>query len=243
LVNTNATQRWQTFTLNNPSNWVNPNFSPSNTEIIAFPTGYQLVPQSGWSYFGINASILSNTKYSVNVSTLGNNILNLLDFSIITFNKADIISNYTVFVDLMTTKIIGNITYFTPPVIAGNQHMYRNCLAGSVDVTFNIIGVSIIGYYYNFSSANDNLMVWRTFNNRVRTCPANLTFYNPSADLCQDMCAPYYYVNMTFKVCIPCAYSCYNCSSPNSSSSCTACSAMDYRTLSGSSCICNAGYY
>lgn len=202
-----------------------------------------MIAQSGRSYFGINASVLNSTHYKVNISTSANNILNLLDFSIITFNSADIMANYSVFLDVMMSTVVGNTTYYTPPIISVSQYMYRNCLTGAIDINFNVTSVSTIGFYYGVSTAKDDYIVWRTFNNRVRSCPANLTYYNPTSDLCQDQCAPYYYVNTTYNVCLSCAYSCYNCSQPNSSNSCSSCSTLDYRSLINSSCICNAGYY
>jgi hypothetical protein len=60
---------------------------------------------------------------------------------------------------------------------------------------------------------------------------------------CQDQCAPYYYVNATYKLCIACHYSCYNCSQPNSSTSCTSCSTLDYRSMVNLTCTCFDGYY
>ncbi len=243
LANPNALQRWQTFTYNNPTGWVNPNFSLTNTQVIVFPTGFQIAAQSGWSYFGINATLIDSSTYSVNISTSGNNILYFIDFSVIMFNSADISANYSVYVDIMTTSMVGNSTTYYPPVISPSQYLFRNCLTGAVDITFKVTGVAAVWYFYNYSSTNNNYLVWKAFNNRVRSCPANLSYYNPTNSLCQDICEPYYYVNTTYNVCIPCAVSCYNCSQPNSPSSCTTCSGSDHRTLVGTSCACNDGHY
>jgi hypothetical protein len=199
--------------------------------------------QSGWSYFGVNATVLNSTSYNVNISTSGNNILYFIDFSIIMFNSADISANYTVYADIMMTSIVGNSTTFYPPMITASQYMFRNCLTGAVDINFKITGVALVWYYYNYSSTNNNYLVWRTFNNRVRNCPANLSYYNPGTSMCQDLCEAYFYVNITHKLCFPCAYSCYNCSQANSASSCTVCSVSDHRTLSNTSCLCDNGYY
>lgn len=199
--------------------------------------------QSGWSYFGINATVLNSTSYSVNISTSGNNILYFIDFSIIMFNSADISANYSVYDDIMMTSVVGNSTTYYPPVISASQYMFRNCLTGAVDISFKVTGVALVWYYYGYSSTNNDYLVWRTFNNRVRSCPANFTYYNPGTSMCQDVCEPYYNANTTYKLCLPCAYSCYNCSQANSASSCTVCSVSDSRALSGTSCLCNHGYY
>lgn len=79
----------------------------------------------------------------------------------------------------MTTYLIGNSTTYVPPVITTSQYLFRNCLTGAVDITFSLASVSPIGYYYGYSSANNDFLVWKTFNNRVRSCPSNLTYYNP----------------------------------------------------------------
>lgn len=145
-----------------------------------------MIAQSGRSYFGINATIVNGSHYSVNISTFANNILSFLDYSIIAFNPADITSNYSVFLDVMTFSIVGNSANYTQPIITADQYQFRNCITGAVDIIFNVTSVAMIGYYYSVTTANDNFLFWRTLNNRVRTCPANYTFYNTTGDLCQD---------------------------------------------------------
>lgn len=141
-------------------------------------------------------------------------------------------------------SVIGNTTSYFPPTFTLEQYLYRNCLTGGVHVEFNVSAiVGMVGYYYGVSSADDDLILWRTFNNRVRQCPTNYTYYEPIAGQCYGICPLYYYVNSTYNLCLPCDHRCIQCTTVNSSNSCSQCSNLDERTLINGSCICNAGFY
>lgn len=109
-------------------------------------------------------------------------------------------------------------------------------------VEFNISGETRIGFFYSTTTPADNFFVWRLFNNRVRSCPANLTYYDPATVLCQDQCLNSSSPN-ALNVCIECAYSCLTCSMGNSTTSCTSCSSAANRMFNNGSCPCNTGYY
>lgn len=118
----------------NPQGWSNSNYSNADTQVLAFPTGFQIKAHSGRSYVSINATILNITHYTLNISTISNNSLSALDFSIIMFNRAPIQANYTVYEDIMISKVIGNTSYLIPPFISNDQYMFRNCLTGAVHI-------------------------------------------------------------------------------------------------------------
>lgn len=159
------------------------------------------------------------------------------------FNRAPLQVDYVAYQDIALFNVIGNTTYYFLPTISASQYMYRNCLTGAVHIEFNLISVALVGFYYGYSSENDDFFVWRTFNNRVRSCPSNLSYYDPVTVMCQDQCAPYYYTNTTSKLCIACYAFCYSCTQPTIISGCSSCSATDHRSLTNTSCICNDGYY
>lgn len=211
LNNSAALQRWDTLTFANPEGWVNLAYASSDVQVLAFPIGYKLAAQSGRSYFSINATIVNENFYSVNISTIGTNKLSQLDFSVVMFNRAPLQADYVAYQDIALFNVIGNTSYYFLPTITASQYMFRNCLTGAVHIEFNLVSVALVGFYYGVSSANDDFFVWRTFNNRVRSCPSNLSYYNPVAVLCQDQCAPYYYANTTSKLCLACHASCYSC--------------------------------
>jgi hypothetical protein len=118
----------------NPQGWSNANYSNADTQVLAFPTGFQLKPHSGRSFVSINATILNMTHYTLNISTISNNSLSGIDFSIIMFNRAPIQANYTVYEDIMIFNVIDSKTQLIPPFISSDQYMYRNCLTGAVHI-------------------------------------------------------------------------------------------------------------
>jgi hypothetical protein len=63
LVITTSTQKWEKYDLTNPQGWINSNLSNADTQVLAFPTGFQLNAHSGRSYVSINATILNITHY------------------------------------------------------------------------------------------------------------------------------------------------------------------------------------
>lgn len=159
------------------------------------------------------------------------------------FNRAPLQVDYVAYQDIALFNIIGNTSYYFLPTITASQYMFRNCLTGAVHIEFNLVSVALVGFYYGVSSANDDFIVWRTFNNRVRNCPANVSYYEPVSGMCQDTCAPYYYINTTSKLCVACHPSCYSCTQPTTILGCQNCSSSDHRSLINSSCLCDAGYY
>lgn len=208
-----APARWDTLTYTNPKNWDNTNYSSLDVQVLAFPIGYQITPQEARSYFSINASIVNSTHFNANISTGGKNQLNILDFSIIMFDRTPIVANYSVYEDVAIFSVYGNgnVVYYNP-TISTSEYMFRNCLTGAVHVEFNLSAVPYVGYYYSYSTQANNVMVWRTFNNRKRSCPANMSYYNPVTVMCQDICLPYYFTNIPYMACLACHFSCYNCS-------------------------------
>lgn len=220
---------------------VNNNFTGQDIQFIAFPTGFNVLPKSGRSYFSINASILNATHYSVNISTIGNNILYEISFSLLAFNRGVIMANYTVFIDLVLSTLIGNSTAYVTPPFTPQQYMFRNCLAGGIHAEYPATASFV--YYYTMSSPANNFIIWRTFNNRVRSCPVNLTYYEPTSGLCYDICPSLYHANATSLICLPCHYSCQQCSGPYSSTLCSSCSLTNKRTLNGTQCLCDIGFY
>ncbi len=118
----------------NPQGWSNSNYSNADTQVLAFTTGFQTRAHSGRSYVSINATILNITHYTVNISTISNNSLLEIDFSIIMFNRASIQANYTVYQDIMISNVIGNTSILIPPFISNDQYMFRNCLNGAVHI-------------------------------------------------------------------------------------------------------------
>lgn len=127
------------------------------------------------------------------------------------------------------------------PVFTPSQYVYRNSLTGGIQVVYP--ASTMFAYYYGMSSPANDLIIWRTFNNRVRSCPANYTYFQPDNILCNNVCPFYYYTNTSSSLCLPCHYSCYQCSLPSSNSSCSACSSSDNRSLANTSCPCNLGLY
>lgn len=167
----------------------------------------------------------------------------MIDFSIIMFNRATIQSNYTVYEDIMISNVIGNTSYLIPPVISNDQYMFRNCLTGAVHIEFTVLGVLMVGYYYSGSTANNTFFVWRTFNNRVRRCPANNSYYEPVATYCYDACPTGFYTDLAYKLCLPCHYSCNTCTKPSDITGCTVCDSAQHRSMINNTCACDSGYF
>lgn len=101
----------------------------------------------------------------------------------------------------------------------------------------------MVGFYYGGSTANSTFFVWRTFNNRVRQCPANHSYYEPIATYCYDLCPSSFYTDTTNKLCSPCHYSCQACTSPNNLLACSTCEPAQHRSLINNTCVCDLGYF
>jgi hypothetical protein len=138
-------------------------------------------------------------------------------------------------------QVIANTTNYTTPTFTTSQYMYRNCLTGGIQLVYPT--PSTFAYYYDRSVPANNLIIWRTFNNRVRSCPVNFTYFQPDNVTCNDMCPTKYFTNTSSNLCLPCHYSCNQCSSSASNNSCSACPASDNRTLINNTCLCNSGLY
>ena len=77
-------------------------------------------------------------------------------------------------------------------------------------------------------------------------CPVSHPYYNSTSDLCQNLCANYYYENTTINSCSLCYYACIDCTS-GSSTKCTACEPSTNRVLinttNSTQCQCSSGYF
>lgn len=65
---------------------------------------------SGINHFTLNASVLNSTHLRLNVSTVGNNILSEIDFSLVCFDRTTITANYSVYIDVILYRMVGNIS-------------------------------------------------------------------------------------------------------------------------------------
>lgn len=81
------------------------------------------------------------------------------------------------------------------------------------------------------------------FNYRYRSCPAGFPFFNEANSLCYDVCSAYYYGNTSQSACLPCYYTCYTCSNVTNTTCLSCNSTTDHRILTGTNCVCAAGFY
>jgi len=58
-MNSAATQRYQSYVFANPGSMINTNYAEQDIQFIAFPFGFNILAQSGISYFSINATLLN----------------------------------------------------------------------------------------------------------------------------------------------------------------------------------------
>jgi hypothetical protein len=200
---------------------------------------------SGLSLFSINASVLNSTHYSLNVSTVGDSVLWFIQFAVVSFDRTAIVANYTVYLDIILSRIVGNSSVNLGDNITNETYLYRNGLSGAVHVQFTLNGSQALPnyFYYNYSSTANDLIVFRGFNYRLRSCPANLSFFDPSTLLCYDACPPSHFVETNLSLCLACHYSCLSCNASDNSSACSSCVSSDHRLLSNGSCLCEDNFY
>jgi hypothetical protein len=225
---------------------VNNNYATDDLHFIAFPYGFKLTTNSLQSILSINATALNATHFTVNISTGLANSLLLVDFSVLAFNRGEIMSNYSVYIDLMLSSVSGTNTTSQAGSLLPTQYIFRNSISGGIHLYFPLTGnpTSANYYYYSVSSPSNNQIVWRTFNNRVINC-SGLTYYEPISQLCHNNCPVEYYpnnTNNTINLCLPCHHTCLTCSNSDNNS-CLSCNASLTRVLSSTQCICLSGYY
>jgi hypothetical protein len=96
---------------------------------------------------------------------------------------------------------------------------------------------------YNITafSGLDNA-VTEIFYMSMKYCPSTTyPFFNSTNNMCQDLCADYYFSNFTDKKCYKCHYTCLDCnfSTLQTMNTCSKCNVVsDFRLLSNNSCIC-----
>jgi hypothetical protein len=81
-----------------------------------------------------------------------------------------------------------------------------------------------------------------TVNFRFRLCSGATPYYVQAEILCYDACPAGYYPESINFYCIPCYIGCLTCSN-NLQSSCTSCNSSAFRSLVGSTCPCDPGYF
>jgi hypothetical protein len=224
---------------------VNANYQSEDIQIQAFPIAFRLQAWSNRSSFSLNASLFNSTHYSLNVSTIDNDSLSEIAFSVLCFNRQILTMYYKVYVDLVLARIVGNFSTNLADVVTTDMYLYRNGIVGGVLVQFMLNGSQTNPnyFYYNYSSDSQSLVILRGFNHRVRQCPLGLDYYQPSTVLCFDLCPSYNHVDSANLLCEECHYSCFSCSAAGNASACLSCGAGDNRLYSNSSCECATGYY
>lgn len=68
------------------------------------------------------------------MATIETNSLTQLDFSILMFNRAEIMLNYVNYVDILVLNIVGNALVYVTPAIPNDQYIYRNQIGGGIHV-------------------------------------------------------------------------------------------------------------
>ena len=71
-------------------------------------------------------------------------------------------------------------------------------------------------------------------------CSATSPYIDPVSGLCSSTCPAKYFPNTTSFTCVSCYYTCGTCSN---SIDCLTCSSTSQRTLNGTQCLPNAGYF
>ena len=112
-----------------------------------------------------------------------------------------------------------------------------------MEFTINGSQSAMTYFYYNYSSTQTRVTTFRGFNHRVPLCASNLTFFEPTNDLCYDICPSRHFIDSTYSLCLTCHYSCLNCSAGSSSTACSDCASSDNRQLNSGSCDCSVGYF
>lgn len=81
------------------------------------------------------------------------------------------------------------------------------------------------------------------FGTKIRSCPTLFPYYSPSNSLCYDVCPSRFYTNTVSSLCLSCTnINCLTCSSDLTT--CLSCDSItDRRTLNGTTCSCQTGYY
>ena len=154
-----------------------------------------------------------------------------ISYCLIAFDRTNITAGYVSYIDLIIFNVLGNTTKNIGDAVPNEMYLFRNALMGANHAQFQLNGsqTSPNYYYYAVSSASDTFTVWRGFNHRIRSCPSNLSYFQPSTVLCYDSCPENSYEDTDVNLCLNCYYSCSNCSKENDSTACTACSSSSFR--------------
>ena len=120
----------------------------------------------------------STEIFWINVSKISNNILEKITYSIVSYDKA-ITNYYTIYIDNILFNIIGNGSYNYGDIVSDAKYLYRNGVMGACHIMFTLNGSlsQPFYFYYNYSSTTNNLIVFRGFNHRVRSCPSGYNYY------------------------------------------------------------------
>ena len=71
-------------------------------------------------------------------------------------------------------------------------------------------------------------------------CPASSPYISPATGACSSTCPAGFFPNASAFSCVSCYYTCGTCTD---SFDCTSCSSISHRTLNGTQCLPNSGFY
>jgi hypothetical protein len=194
----------------------------------------------------MSASFINANNYVVYASTSGNTTITSLQFARFIYDQTLLQSSLTTFID--SGLISSSNTNWTSLSLALVWKQSSNFLIGLNSIAYD--STAAIDFNYDEPSltctgaSTFHTLTFGYWNYRYRTCPSGYPFFSAVTNLCSDSCGPYFYSDTTVAACLSCAYSCYTCSNTTTPTNCTSCnSVVNYRTLSGTTCICLPGYY
>ena len=191
----------------------------------------------------LSGQIVDVNSYSVTVGTSSSTTITAIRYSYLIVDQTLSYTQITFADAEILTATSANWTLLTPPLPVGPGDFLTGVTSiayissSAVNFTFSTAALACTG------TLNFTTLVFSFFNYREFACPATYNYFSNITNLCYTVCPPYMYASSSNMTCEPCYYSCYSCSNTTASSNCTNCSLLNFRVLTGTSCLCKAGYY
>ena len=185
------------------------NFLTSDVQVLTFPIAFTMLAPSSNSFLSLDSSADNSSHYLLNISTSGDNVLSSVTFSVISFRRTEITSNYQAYVDMLLVDYLAGIAINRGDVFLPDQYKYRNSIYGAISIHFLLNGSQTQPnfFYYNVSSDTTTTNTFGGLNHRIASCPAGYSF-EPTAVTCIDVCPGSTFPDAASSICLPCHYSC-----------------------------------
>lgn len=193
----------------------------------------------------IENKIINSTNIEVILKTSGSTTIRAFVFSSINYDKIVLDNTYLDFYDAGIKSTTGSAWAMLN--LGLSNVINTNIMVGMCSLSLgqsNNLVYSFNNGSSTFTGTTSTIYIeMGYFGTKIRSCPASFPYYSPSNSLCYDVCPSRSYTNTVSSLCLSCTnVNCLTCSSDLTT--CLSCDSItDRRTLNGTTCSCQTGYY